>query len=236
MLRQVIRIDEEACDGCGECVPACHEGAIEIIDGKARLVDDRFCDGLGDCLGECPQGAITLETRDAVAFDEAAVAARVSTRPFAPAPCACPGTAAQELEREPAPGRGSDRVTSQLGQWPVQLRLLNPAAPYLADSELLLCADCVPFAVPDFHADYLRERTVAVSCPKLDDLPEIATRLAAILAQARPRKVVVARMTVPCCGGLLEAARAARTRVGSDVPIEVHTLDPRGERVETSRL
>lgn len=232
MLRQVIRIDHEKCDGCGECVPACHEGAIAVVDGKARLIGDRYCDGLGDCLGECPQGAITLEMREAEAFDEVAVEALRHRSAAEPAACACPGTAARTLEREPAPDRVPDRAACRLGHWPVQLRLLNPAAPFLAGADLVLCADCVPFAYPDLHRDYLADRAVAVSCPKLDDLHEAVERLQGIFAAARPRRVTVLRMVVPCCGGLAEAARMARDRAGADVPIEVHTIDPRGGVVD----
>ena len=243
MLRQVIRIDEEKCDGCALCVPACHEGAIEIVDGKARLVSDRYCDGLGDCLGECPQGAITMETVDTVAYDEQAVLARLAQMEApsvsAPEPSVrgCPGSAARALERGSAPERAHDRAATldapcELTHWPVQLRLLHPAAPYLAGSDMVLCADCVPFAYPDFHRDYLRERTVAVSCPKLDDLHEAVERLEAILTHSRPRRVTVARMMVPCCGGIAEAARVARERAGVDVPIEIHTIDPHGGLVD----
>ena len=245
MLRKVIRIDEEKCDGCGQCVPACHEGAIEIVDGKAKLVSDRYCDGLGDCLGECPRDAITLETREAEDYDEAAVQARIAARgragtgnPATTAPPSrsgggCPGSAQRELRPlAAAPDAPAARAESQLGHWPVQLRLLHPAAPYLAGSDLVLCADCVPLAHPDFHRDYLRGRTVAMGCPKLDDLPEMVDRLAAIFAHSRPRRVTVTRMVVPCCGGIAQAAVLAREKAGVDLPIEVHTIDPHGRVVE----
>ena len=243
MLRKVIRIDEAKCDGCGDCVPSCHEGAIEIVDGKARLVSDRFCDGLGDCLGECPQGAITLETREAEAYDDDAVRARMraraQTRTPAPVQGGCPGSAARALHPSAtAPVASADAADAvgQLGHWPVQLRLLHPGAPYLEGSDMVLCADCVPLAYPDFHRDYLRDRTVAVSCPKLDDLPEAVERLEAIFASARPRRVTVTRMIVPCCGGLAEAARVARERAGVHMPIEIHTIDPRGRRVQVQEI
>ncbi len=236
MLRQVIRIDHEKCDGCGDCVPACHEGAIAVVDGKARLIGDRYCDGLGDCLGECPRGAITLETRETEAFDAAAVEELQHRAGAEPAACACPGTAARTLERASVPAQVPDRAACRLGHWPVQLRLLNPGSPFLADSDLVLCADCVPFAYPDLHRDYLADRAVAVSCPKLDDLHEAVDRLQAIFAGARPRRVTVLRMVVPCCGGLAEAARVARDRAGADVPIEVHTIDPRGGVVDRIEL
>ena len=221
MLRKVIVIDEERCDGCGECVPACHEGAIEIVDGKAKLVSDRYCDGLGDCLGHCPQDAIHLEMREAAAYDDDAVKARLAAKVRS-----CPGSAPAAFASTPV--EESAPSPSRLGHWPVQLRLLHPAAPYLAGSDMVLCADCVPFAYPDFHRDYLHERTVAVSCPKLDDLGEAVERLAAIFASSRPRRVTVLRMVVPCCGGLAEAARIARAKAGVDVPIEIHTIDMQG--------
>lgn len=239
MLRKVIRIDEEKCDGCGECVPACHEGAIEIVDGKARLVSDRYCDGLGDCLGECPQGAITLETRDTEAYDDDAVKARLAARDVgvvAAASTGCPGAAARALANDRSPAAPAADAPSRLGHWPVQLRLLHPQAPYLEESDLVLCADCVPLATPNFHRDYLDGRTVALSCPKLDDLHEAVERLEAIFTHARPRRLTVTRMVVPCCGGLAEAARIARDRTGASTPIEVHTIDPQGRRVQVASL
>lgn len=238
MLRKIIRIDDELCDGCGECVTACHESAIEIVDGKARLVSDRYCDGLGDCLGECPQGAIHMETREAAAYDDDAVKARLRAQHAAPATSTsggCPGSAARTLARHTLPVDDIS-VPGHLGHWPVQLRLLHPEAPYLAESDMVLCADCVPFAYPDFHRDYLRDRTVAVSCPKLDDLAEAVDRLTAIFENSRPRRVTVARMIVPCCGGIAEAARVARERAGVDMPIEIHTIDPRGSRVQVESI
>lgn len=237
MLRKVIQIDEELCDGCGDCVTACHEGAIEIVDGKARLVSDRYCDGLGDCLGECPQGAITIVEREAEAYDDDAVKARLEARKAAARPAApqgCPGSAARALATPAADDTAS--VPSQLGHWPVQLRLLHPEAPYLADSDMVLCADCVPLAYPDFHRDYLRERTVAVSCPKLDDLNDAVDRLTAIFAASRPRRVTVARMIVPCCGGIAQAAQVARERAAVEMPIEIHTIDPHGRRVHVQEI
>lgn len=238
MLRNVIQIDAEKCDGCGDCVSSCHEGAIVIVDGKARLVSDRYCDGLGDCLGECPQGAITMELREAENYDEVAVQARLAEQAQPASSCAgggCQGSAPRDL-RAPADTATASPVTpnapSELQHWPVQLRLLHPAAASLVDCDLVLCADCVPFAYPDFHRDYLRDRSVAVGCPKLDDLPDMVDRLTAIFGHARPRSVTVARMIVPCCGGIAQAAQVARARAGVDLPIEIHTIDPQGQVVE----
>ena len=257
--RKIVRIDESKCNGCGECADACAEGAIEIVDGKARLVKEDYCDGLGACLGECPQGAITIEEREAAPFDEAAAAGHLKTRggrhaampelkaqreTAKPAPCApaggpagkpfsgCPGSAMRAFTpgalAEGSAAASGQPPPSQLGHWPVQLRLLHPAAPFLKNADLILCADCVPFAVPDLHSRYLTGRAVAVSCPKLDDLNETVERLAAIFAEARPRTVTVLRMEVPCCGGLVLAAHKARDAAGVDVPIDVHVIGVRG--------
>lgn len=238
MKRKIIRIDEERCDGCGLCASACHEGAIAIIDGKAKLVSDTYCDGLGDCLGECPQSAITIEERDAVPYDEQAVEKHLAQPKHPPAsppsagghahgnlPCGCPGTAARTLK--PAVQRRSHPdhpAESALGQWPIQLRLVSPSMPFLQNADLLLCADCVPFAVPDFHSRYLAGHAIAVACPKLDDSEEMVERLAEIFSQARPRSVKVLRMEVPCCGGLVQAAHQAMETAGVEIPIEVHII------------
>jgi ferredoxin len=241
MPRDVIEIDQAKCDGCGQCVDACHEGAIAMVDGKARLVSDVYCDGLGACLGECPQGAITIVQREAAAFDEAAVQERLRAlgrtpmpaaptphghshggcpgsqprqlRPLAPPaaesaplPCGCPGTMARQLQ--PTTGRGprtTDQASapSRLGQWPVQLRLVNPQAPWLRGADLLVCADCVPFAMNGFHEQLLAGKTLVVACPKLDPRGENAARLEALAALSGARSVTVARMEVPCCAGLM---------------------------------
>jgi Pyruvate/2-oxoacid:ferredoxin oxidoreductase delta subunit len=236
MKRKIIEIDEELCDGCGDCVPSCHEGAIEIVNGKARLVNDRLCDGIGDCLGECPQDAIRIVERDAELYDEILVrerqAAMKPAAASAPISGSCPGASARALPQVKAnPVQEGSAPAARLGHWPVQLRLLHPQAEFLAGSDLLLCADCVPFAYPDFHRRFLDGRVVAVSCPKLDPGEDAVERLTAIFAEARPRRVVVARMTVPCCGGLVQIAEMAKRRAGSDVPIEVEIIDPSGQRL-----
>jgi ferredoxin len=248
MKRKIIRIDESKCDGCGLCTQACHEGALAIVDGKAKLVSETYCDGLGACLDECPRGAIIIEEREAPAFDEAA-AQQQKARKAVAAHGGCPGSRMQALtqptdrsltvaartpECEPQGGRPEACGTSQLSHWPVQLRLLNPAAPFLRGAHLLLCADCVPFTVPDFHARYLTGHAVAVSCPKLDDINETIERLAAIFTEAQPIRVTVLRMEVPCCGGLVMAARKAREAVRASMPLDVHIVGIRGGiRVET---
>lgn len=250
MKRSIIRIDEAKCDGCGLCVKACHEGALTIVDGKARMVSESYCDGLGACIGPCPQGAITIETREAAAFDEVAVAKRQQELGIVPEPAhqpapamthaphhghggGCPGSMMRSFRpvaAAPAPGSAvtTQPPASQLNHWPIQLRLLSPGAPYLTGADLLLCADCAPFTIPDFHARYLDGRCVAVSCPKLDDLEEAIERLAAIIAHAQPRRITVLRMEVPCCGGLAMTALKARELAGVPVPIEIHVAGVRG--------
>lgn len=232
--RQIVRIDEEKCDGCGECVPACAEGAIEIAEGKARLVSDRLCDGLGACLGHCPRGAIRIEERESEAFDETAVAHRRLQRQAPPA-ChsVCPSTGLLDLTPS-ADAAFPPRATGDLGHWPVQLHLIPPTAPFLAEADLLLCAPCVPVAMTDFHARLLRGRVVALACPKLDDQTGYLEKLATIFARARPRSVSVARMTVPCCGGLLRLVRRARELAGSTLPIIDRVIGRDGRVVETS--
>jgi len=234
-VRKVVRIDEERCDGCGECVPSCAEGAIAVVDGKARVASDALCDGLGACLGECPRGAISIEEREAEAFDEAAVAAHLgrASAHHAPAPAACPGAAPRSLPRgslsvvsEPAGpaarvgAAGAGAGAGALAHWPVQLRLVPAGAPFLAGADLLVAADCVPFAYPAFHADLLAGRAVVVGCPKLDDLPAYAEKLTSILQRADgPVRVTVARMEVPCCAGITAAVRHAAAHAGRDVPV-----------------
>jgi NAD-dependent dihydropyrimidine dehydrogenase PreA subunit len=253
--RKIIEIDPAKCDGCGQCIDACHEGALALVDGKARLVRDIFCDGLGACIGECPQGALTISEREAPAFDAAAVeAAQRSAAPApslpvlhasqaseAPAPSprphargGCPGSALRALSSSSpaAPQDGSaqpgDPPPSSLGHWPVQLALVPPHAPFLAGADLLVCADCVPFAVPDFHARYLSGRAVVVGCPKLDDLNGYAEKLRQMVAVAQPRRLTVLRMEVPCCRGLAQAAIGAALESGLDLPVEEHVVGVRG--------
>ena len=226
--RQIVRIDPDKCNGCGQCLSACAEGAIALVEGKARLVKDSYCDGLGACLGECPQDAIIIEERDAEAFDAAAARlhlAQAASASPAPLPCGCPGTVAREL-RPAAPGAqppgGGGARPSRLGQWPIQLALLSPAAPFLRGRELVLVADCVGFAFPELHAEILSGRAVAVACPKLDDVAGrgYVEKLAAIFRQAGARKVTVYRMEVPCCSGLTAIARQALAASGAPLPIE----------------
>jgi Pyruvate/2-oxoacid:ferredoxin oxidoreductase delta subunit len=233
--RRLIQIDESLCDGCGDCVSACHEGALQLVDGKAKLVKDSYCDGLGACIGDCPRGAITIVEREAEPFDEqAAHPAPAPAAPPAPRPAphvagGCPGSALRSFGRSAAaPDAPSDDQPppSQLGHWPVQLMLVPPHAPFLRGADLLVCADCVPFTVPDFHARYLTGRAVVVGCPKLDDLSHYAEKLRLMFEQARPARVTVVRMQVPCCRGLADIAVTAAQELG--IPVEEHVVGVQG--------
>jgi len=255
-VRNVIVIDESRCDGCGQCATACAEGAIAIIGGKAKLVSEVYCDGLGACLGECPQAAIKLVAREAKDFDEGAVKALLGSKaghahpghgghPHAHAqhhgghaghkhdadqPCGCPGSAVQNFgdsAESSSPVASGPRI-SRLGQWPIQLMLVPPSAPFLQGREIVLCADCVPFAVPDFHERYLNNRAVLVGCPKLDDVEFYGEKLKEILKEAAPYRLTVLRMEVPCCGGLARVALAARDAAAPDLPVEIHTIAIKG--------
>ncbi|MBI4917848.1 MAG: 4Fe-4S binding protein [Acidobacteria bacterium] len=259
-VRELIRIDEEKCDGCGQCVPACAEGAIAIIDGKARLVGEVYCDGMGACLGHCPLGAITIERVEAAAFDEAAVARHLAAgRPPSPrvapmlpavqpvvAPIVhpqaqtggCPGSRTMSwADVVPAASEASAPRPSELRQWPVQLHLLPPTAPYFHDAELLLAADCVAFAVGDFHRDFLAGRALAIACPKLDSHQEVyLEKLVAMIDAGGVRGVTVAIMQVPCCSGLLKLAQAAVARASRPVPLSYVVVGVQGETLASGDL
>lgn len=248
-LRNIIRIDEERCDGCGECVPSCAEGALQVIDGKARLVSDVLCDGLGACLGECPTGALQVIQREATDFDELAVSARleaVSARvplsglthrqaPGAPAH-GCPSATVRMFPLvETGPGRPANPFSasaagSKLRQWPVQLHLVPPTAPFFQGRHVLLAADCVPVAVGDFHAAFLDGRGLAIACPKLDQHLEIyVQKLAAMIDHAGILSLTVAIMEVPCCGGLLRLAEQALATAARTVPLRHVTIGIHGD-------
>ena len=229
-VRQLIKIDEELCDGCGLCVPACAEGALQIVDGKARMISEKYCDGLGACLGECPNGAISFETREADEFDEAAVAEHVKNQEAAHHhehdKCACPSakTIDRTDEARPESPPTDASVPSELRQWPVKLYLVNPSAPYFGDADLLIAADCVPFAYGGLHPDFLRGKTLVTGCPKFDETELYAEKLAQILRQNNIRSVTVLQMEVPCCSGITQLAREAVASSGKDIPVEVVTI------------
>ncbi len=227
MIRKIICIDEDKCIGCGLCAHACQEGAIGMVDGKARLLREDYCDGLGNCLPACPTNAITFVEREAPAFDEAAV--RASQQKAArPAQGGCPGQKIRQFNtREPAEGSPS---ASQLRQWPCQLRLAPVSAPYFAGAELLIAADCTAFAYAAIHRDFMRGRITLIGCPKLDDA-DYADKLTEILRRNDIRSVSVLRMEVPCCGGLEHAARKALERSGKALPFDVTIVSIDGSAV-----
>ena len=232
--RKIIRIDEEKCNGCGACVPACAEGALQIVDGKAKLISEKYCDGLGVCLGECPQDAITIEERAAEEFDEAAVKHHLEERkPVSEGlPCGCPSAMVTQFERQEATGiaRSNDIYQqSMLSQWPVQLTLVPPMAPFLHGADLVLAADCVPFAYAGFHPDFLRGHALLVACPKLDDFQAHLRKLADILRHSPVKSLTVVHMEVPCCSGLAHMAKQAIRLSGKDIPFREVTVGIRGD-------
>ncbi len=276
MKRKIIRIDEEKCNGCGACIPNCHEGALQIIDGKARLISDLFCDGLGACLGHCPEGAITIIEREAEAYDERKVMELIvpkgrntilahlehlrdhneqefldqaiqylkennidmkpetiqTTHPG----CGCPGSREadfREEKQETIQDLPTAGAPSELRQWPVQLHLLNPNAPYFRNADVLLTADCVAFAMGDYHAKYLKGKSVAIACPKLDSNREsYVEKLTSMIRDAKINTMQVIMMEVPCCGGLLHMAQTAREKSGRNIPIKQSIISIRGEVLE----
>jgi ferredoxin len=280
MLREIIKIDEEKCTGCGECIPNCPEGALQIIDGKAKLVRDLFCDGLGACLGHCPEGAISVEKREAEEYDERQVIANVIQEgpavikehlehlkahgqteyllqavalleergiknplhdpmqmlPSTPAAgCGCPGSRVIDLRTEdalaPAAGPQSARP-SRLRQWPVQITLVPPTAPYFKNADILIAADCVPFAYPSFHEDLLAGKILLVGCPKLDNANFYEEKIAEILRQNEIQSVTVAHMEVPCCLGMVQVAQAAIAASGKQIPLETVKVGIKGDKLK----
>jgi len=244
MLRKIVKIDQEKCDGCGLCVPSCAEGAIKIVDGKAVLAADNLCDGLGACLGECPRDAIAVEEREADEFDEAAVEKRLATQNkpapghhhAEPAPAhhaggGCPGSRAMSFSRpQEAPvfePSGSRR--SQLAQWPVQLHLVSTSAPYFQGADLLITADCVPVAYAGYHEDFLKGRAVVMGCPKLDDNQFYQQKLTELFTRSDIKSVTVLKMEVPCCGGIAVAARQAIAASGRQIPYSEVTIGVQGQ-------
>jgi NAD-dependent dihydropyrimidine dehydrogenase PreA subunit len=290
--RKIIKIDDAKCDGCAECIPNCPEGAIQVIEGKARLVSDLCCDGLGACLGHCPRGAIEIEERDAVPYDERVVMAnivkqgkavvqahlehlrqhgenmflaqaleflraspmqasvdRIHALPALQAPAGCPGSrsmsfrpipslSARPVSSAPNPaGKSEDKRPSALHHWPIQLHLLNPRAPHYQEADLLLSADCAPFALGDFHRDFLQGRALAIACPKLDQGQEAyLAKLTAMVDEAQVKSITVIIMEVPCCNGLLNLAQNAVARAQRKVPIHSVIVSLEGEILRDSRV
>lgn len=261
-VRQVVKIDEELCNGCGECVPACAEGAIQIVDGVAKLVADNLCDGLGACLGDCPEGAITIEEREAEEFDEHAVKEHLDSMgqphdshehkhdhghghdhhgkihagppPDAPAPAACGCPSAKVMQFDAPPTAGPQAATgpqpSELRQWPIQLHLVPPTAPYFKGADVVLAADCVAFAVGDFHSAHLKGRSLAIACPKLDQGMEIyLQKLISMIDDAKINTLTVMVMEVPCCAGLVQLAKAASEQASRKVPVKQMVVGLHGD-------
>ena len=233
-VRPIIRIEEEKCDGCGLCATACHEGAIAIVDGKARLVSESFCDGLGACLGDCPKGAITIEEREADAFDEDAVArAQEQKKTPGQLPCGCPGTMARTLST-PAPKAETNLspAVSRLQNWPIQLSLVPVNAPYLKGARLVLAADCTAIACPDFHARFLGGKILLMGCPKLDDAAFYQEKIGAILKENAIESIDVVYMEVPCCGGLVRLVQNAIEEARVPVSLTLAKVGIQGETLE----
>ncbi|MCF8413198.1 MAG: 4Fe-4S binding protein [Melioribacteraceae bacterium] len=274
MLREIIRIDEKLCDGCGKCVPSCHEGALQVIDGKVRLISDLFCDGLGACLGECPQNALTIEKREAEPYDEEVVMETIvkgginvikahlehlyehdekdflgiaisylenngiDVPEFVPThpavKCGCPGSAEKTLEVKNNFDSEVNRQTPRLKQWPIQLHLVSPNAGYYKNSDLLLASDCSGFASANFHNDFLKDKSVAIACPKLDSNKQnYIEKLTAMIDYANLQSITVLIMQVPCCGGLVQIAQQALQNSSRDIPIKVIVLGIDGEILNT---
>jgi NAD-dependent dihydropyrimidine dehydrogenase PreA subunit len=249
-LRKIVKIDDTLCNGCGDCVPSCAEGAIQIIDGKARLMADNLCDGLGACLGDCPQGAITIEERDAEEYDESAVEKHLAQLrgpetsgtpgplPINPQPASipsgCPGSRVMQFapsDKNTVRAQGpAAPQSSELGQWPVQLHLVPPMAPYFMGADVLLAADCTAFAVGDFHTRHLKSKALAIACPKLDQGQQIyLQKLVAMIDEAQINTLTVLIMQVPCCAGLVAMAKEAATMAKRKIPVKQIVVSVHGE-------
>ena len=230
MIRRIITIDVEKCNGCGLCAAACHEGAIGMVDGKAKLLREDYCDGLGDCLPACPMSAISFEEREAPAYDEEAVrrAQAAKKQEADPLPCGCPGSQSRPISREQSCFMESAaKAESQLRQWPVQIKLVPVNAPYFDNADLLIAADCTAYAYGNFHNEFIRSRVTLIGCPKLDE-GDYADKLTAIIANNNIKSVTIVRMEVPCCGGIEHAAKRAMQASGKFLPWQVVTISADG--------
>ena len=225
MIRKIIQIDQEKCNGCGACAAACHEGAIAMVEGKAQLMRDDYCDGLGDCLPACPTGAISFVMREAAAYDEAAVLA-AKAKKKEKLPCGCPGTAAKAIHRQQEPTICS-APASQLRQWPVQIKLAPVNAPWFGGADLLVAADCTAYAYGNFHQEFIKGRITLVGCPKLDSV-DYSEKLTEILRNNTIRSITVVRMEVPCCGGMENAVKRALQQSGKSIPCNVVIISTDG--------
>jgi Pyruvate/2-oxoacid:ferredoxin oxidoreductase delta subunit len=246
MKRKIVSIDEERCNGCGACIPNCAEGAIKIIDGKAKLLNDKFCDGLGACLGNCPQDAIRVIERDAPEFDEGAVKTHLNATQVKPERIhkriprgrlsgagqhGCPGSMAMDFRSEKSTNAGvSELQKSELRQWPVQLTLVFPQASYFKDADLLVAADCVPFAYPNFHSDFIAGKSLVIGCPKLDDVDFYIDKLTELIKTSNTKSITLVNMEVPCCFGLQRIVEEAVKKSGKVLPIRQTVITIRGEK------
>lgn len=234
MIRKIIKIDEDKCNACGLCVTACHEGAIGIIDGKAKLLKDDYCDGLGDCLPACPTQAITFEEREAAAYDEVAVQKRMKRlvrKQPEELPCGCPGSHSKTIERKEMKHNEEVAVNSELNQWPVQIKLVSVHAPYLQNAHLLIAADCTAYAYGNFHSKFMKNKITLIGCPKLDE-GDYSDKLTDILINNNIKSVTVVRMEVPCCGGIVNATKLALKNSDKMIPWQVVTITTDGRIVE----
>lgn len=235
MKRKIVEIHEEKCNGCGICIKACHEGAIELVNGKAKLISDIYCDGLGDCLPECPTGAIEIIEREAKDYSEEAVKEK-AVKNDNHMVCGCPGSAAKTIIRKKpvsiqkkAALANNDENESQLRQWPVQLDLINTRAPYLKEADLLVAADCSAYAYGKFHEDFIKDHITVIGCPKLDDVNYYKDKLTEILLNNNIKSITVVRMEVPCCGGIVSAVKSAMLSSNTIVPYREVTISTSGE-------
>jgi ferredoxin len=232
-IRKIINIDESKCNGCGVCIDSCAEGALALVDGKARLVKEIYCDGLAACLKECPQGALSIVDKESEAFDEEATRQHLEEKKIRTqsAACSCPGSAVRQFEKIADYNEESgetSRQTSQLAHWPVQLALVPAGAPFLKNADVVLLADCVPVAYPNLHQDFLKDHAVLMACPKLDDFEAHLVKLTSILRQAQIKSLTVVHMEVPCCSGLTYMAREAIAQSGKDIPFKEVTIGIKG--------
>lgn len=232
MIRRIIKIDEEKCNGCGACASACHEGAIDMINGKAKLTREDYCDGLGDCLPACPTNAISFEEREAPAYNEAAVLAAKENKITAPLPCGCPGSNSKTIKRETTEISATvSDIKSQLLQWPVQIKLVPINAPYFDGANLLVAADCTAYAYGNFHNEFMKNKITLIGCPKLDMI-DYSEKLTQIIATNDIKSVCVVRMEVPCCGGIENAVKNALQASGKFIPWRIVTISTDGRVIE----
>ncbi|WP_333860908.1 ATP-binding protein [Clostridium sp.] len=246
MIRKIVDINEEKCNGCGLCAEACHENAIELVEGKAKLISDEYCDGLGDCLPECPTGAITIIERESKAYDEELVIKRIEEmkkiKEEKPMPCGCPGTAAKKIKRvlnkNKVKAINTENVseeennTSQLNQWPVQLKLVNSNADYLKESNLLVAADCTAYAYGNFHQDFIKNHITVIGCPKLDDIKYYEDKFVEIIKNNNLKSITVVRMEVPCCSGIINAVKAAMLKAQIILPYREVIISTEGNIIK----